>query len=307
MRSSEIFKEYVWLVNTIRRAGRITFEELSLKWEGSALNDGKQLARSTFNRHRSAVERMFGIVIDCDRGSNTYYIADAEDVPGKAVRDWMVSTLAVNNLVVEGRSIQNRIHLEKIPFAGETLETIISAMKEGREVDLVYRSYGAASRNLSVRPYAIRLYRQRWYLLAHFDDKFRLFSFDRVLNASISDNRFEMPGDFDTESYFEEFYGMMTDHRVPCQRIVIRAFGQERYYLRDLPLHHSQTLIGETGTYVDFELYLRPTADFMAAIFSRAGWVQIVSPSSLQQTLKDWARTMVERLEDAPDSLPQWK
>ena len=42
----------------------------------------------------------------------------------------------------------------------------------------------------------------------------------------------------------------------------IRAFGLEVFYMRDLPLHHSQTEVLTEEGYSDFELKIRPSADF---------------------------------------------
>lgn len=55
-------QEYVWLVKTIWQAGKITLEDLSGRWERSELNNGSPMPRSTFNRHRSAVQEIFGII-----------------------------------------------------------------------------------------------------------------------------------------------------------------------------------------------------------------------------------------------------
>ena len=79
--------------------------------------------------------------------------------------------------------------------------------------------------------------------------------------------------------------GVMTDDRVPMERVVLRAFGNERYALRDLPLHHSQKMLKDAGEYVDFELFLRPTSDFIAQILSRGRWVKILKPESIAQKI----------------------
>lgn len=304
MRSSDIFREYVWLVETIWQAGKITLDELSHRWERSKLNNGSPMPRSTFNRHRSAVQDIFGIDIECDRSNgNVYYIANADSL--SSVMNWMVSSLAVNNMITESRSIQKRILLEPVPFAGETLQTLIEAMKENHRVELTYQGYGKPERDYIIEPYCIRLFKQRWYLLGHFDDKFRLFSFDRIVSVKVSDLQFKMPKDFDCESYFDEYFGMMTDSRVKPERVIIRAHGQERYYLRDLPLHHTQHEIGSTKDTVDFELYVRPTTDFLAAIFSRVGMVEIISPKHLKEELLGWSRAMLTRLDNDSTTPPQ--
>lgn len=76
MKTSVKFREYIWLVNTIRKAGRISFVELQKKWLDSDMSEGVELARSTFNRHKDAIEDIFGIYIECDRRDNQYYIVN---------------------------------------------------------------------------------------------------------------------------------------------------------------------------------------------------------------------------------------
>lgn len=62
-----LFKEYIWLIETIARYGKISFAELGELWKRRAEWAGGDYSRTTFNRHRDAVLDMFGIIIDCDR------------------------------------------------------------------------------------------------------------------------------------------------------------------------------------------------------------------------------------------------
>jgi REP element-mobilizing transposase RayT len=115
-------------------------------------------------------------------------------------------------------------------------------------------------------------------------------SFDRITSLILIDEPFAVDPDFDAEAFFSEYFGVMTDDRIPLQRIVLRAFGNERYALRDLPLHPSQQLVEDKGEYVDFELFLRPTSDFLAHILSRGRWVKVISPESIAQRISDMHR-----------------
>mgnify|MGYP006999401109 FL=1 len=67
MRTQAKFKEYIWLVNTINKARAISFADIQKKWLETDMSKGIELARSTFNRHKDAIEDIFGIYIECNR------------------------------------------------------------------------------------------------------------------------------------------------------------------------------------------------------------------------------------------------
>ena len=82
MKPATLFKEYIWLIGTIHRHQRLTFEELNYHWVKTEMSGGLPMARSSFNRHRDAILDMFGIIIDCDkRDGYRYHIANAEVPP----------------------------------------------------------------------------------------------------------------------------------------------------------------------------------------------------------------------------------
>ena len=69
-------QKYTWLIDTIRKAGKISLEEISDRWERNKdLSDYKPLSRATFNRWKDAIFSQFGIIISCQRsGGYLYYI-----------------------------------------------------------------------------------------------------------------------------------------------------------------------------------------------------------------------------------------
>lgn len=562
MKASALFKQYVWLVDTIRRCKRITLAELNERWLHTELSEGRPLSRTTFNRHRSEVEEIFGIVIGCD-ADNCYYIVSSDVIHTDTVQQWMLSTLTVSNIVGEARNLHDRILLESIPTEGELLRQIVEAMQRSVLINITYRRYGSTTdASWTIAPYCIKLFRRRWYLvgnirstgfqpvtqegkgtrpvsvtqggkgnlpvsitqgdmgnlpvsvnqedkstrpvseikdwhqrfhsvphrenkalqsitfrlydslpkeviediklkldikkedssyssnqyqrlrqkiaeyedagygqcflrderiaavmqntLKHFDgERYQLIcwcimpnhvhvlievnegwslsrimhgwrsytaneanrilgrtgkfwmeeyydryirndnhlqktinyilnnpanagldgwpwvgdrstgfqpvlqakglqpvvqarglypyprngqagslhpitlSFDRITSLTLTDEPFSVDPDFDAEAFFSEYFGVMTDDRIPLQRIVLRAFGNERFALRDLPLHPSQKLLEECDDHVDFELFLRPTTDFLAHILSRGRWVKVISPESIAQQISD--------------------
>jgi len=291
------FKEYIWLVNTIYEAKAISFAEINERWLKTDMSEGVEMARTTFYRHKCAIEDIFGIYIDCDKkNGNRYYIGNEYVLREDSVQNWMLSTLSVGNMVEESQSLHNRILLEHVPSGGEKLQQVIKAMKENRMISLTYCRYGSSDKTYTLAPYCVKLFRQRWYLVARFEDSmFKTYSFDRIESVELLDEKFKIDEDFDAARFFYDSYGIVVDDKMAPERIVLRAYGYERYYLRDLPLHHSQREITSTDEYCDFELTLRPTSDFKAQLLSRGQWVEVLEPQSLADEIVEWHQNAIER------------
>ena len=292
------FKEYIWLVNTIRQARAITLAEINERWLETEMSEGVEMARTTFYRHKCAIEDIFGIIIDCDKkNGNRYFIGNEEVLREDSVQNWMLSTLSVGNMVEESQSLHNRILLEHVPSGGEKLQQVIKAMKESRMICLTYRRYGSSENGTrTLAPYCVKLFRQRWYLVGRLQKGvLATFAFDRMEHIELLDQRFKMPNDFDALDFFRDSFGIVVDDKVPLEHIVLRAYGFEPYYMRDLPLHHTQREIATNEEYTDFELTLRPTSDFKTKLLSRGEWLQVLEPQSLADEIVEWHQKAVER------------
>ena len=279
------FKEYIWLVNTIYKARKISLKDINEQWLQTEMSEGVEINRTTFYRHRCAIEDIFGVYIDCDRkAGNKYFIGNREVLHEDSVQNWMLTTLSVSNLLSESMSLNDRILLESVPSGGGMLETVIKAMKESRKLSFSYQTYGKQQPDADreVSPYCVKLFRQRWYVLGPIaNGEMRLFSLDRMGDVTLQKEKFKMDKNFDAIAYFSESYGVMVDHRIDTERIVLRAYGLEPYYMRDLPLHHAQREIRTTDEYCDFELRLKPTSDFKGKLLQRAEWIEVLEPQSL--------------------------
>lgn len=293
-----LFREYIWLVNTIYKAKAISLSEINEKWVETEMSDGVEFSRTTFHRHKIAIEDMFGIYIECDRRNGfKYYIGNEYVLQENSVQNWMLSTLSVSSLLAESMSLNERILLENVPSGDEKLKTVIKAMKESKKISITYRRYGGhATRTFDLEPYCVKLFGQRWYLLGHFTDKgMATFSLDRILEIKILKEKFKFDEDFDATSYFSESFGIMIDENSKPERVVIRAYGYEPYYLRDLPLHHSQRELASNEEYTDFELCLKFTSDFKAKLLSRGEWIEILEPKTLADEIVEWHQNAINR------------
>lgn len=303
MRSSSIFREYVWLLSTIRDAGSITFNDIASRWANASINEtGQPMARTTFNRHRMAIEEIFDIEIKCDRSAgNKYHIEAQQEFSDSDTTNWLCNSLVTGTMLSDFKSIGHRISLEPVPTAGTSLRLILEAMTQSATISFTYHRLAQDPDILTAEPYAVKLFKQRWYMLGHVPgtDGLRLFSLERLDNVGIlTDRPFTLPDDFSAQDYWNEIYGVMSaPAEVECQRVVLRSFGRDRFYLEDLPMHPSQRVVERGDVYTDFELWLKPTPDFAAAILSRGGWVKVLEPEWFADELIDRAAFTLDSYE----------
>lgn len=286
--------KYVWLVETIYNAGRITYDDINKKWQQEDF-DGKELPLRTFHKWRIAVEEMFGLNIECERkGGYHYYIGNPEEIENSGLRSWLLSTISVSNLLLDSQQLKSRILLEEVPSGVKYLSLIIDAMKTGNVVQIEYQSFWRKeSSTLILKPYCVRLFKQRWYLLAYNSDysELRTYSLDRIQDFKKLADTFTIPDSFNAQEYFENYYGIIVK-RGEVEDVKLRASKEQANYLRSLKLHHSQQEVETHEDYSIFTYRLCPELDFVIEIMSMGERVEVLEPKQLRNQIAESAEQL---------------
>ena len=304
MKPAQIFHQYIWIINTLRACHKLTFEELNRRWQDDGVADGNPLQRSSFNRHRDAIQDMFGIIIDCEPRTYKYYISNTEVLGDDSIESWLFSTLAVHGVLADSAAVKERLVLENAPVGEQYLDTIIRAIRTNHRLRIGYRKFETEGYEKVVCPYALKLFHQRWYLLALNDaDQMRIYALDRMTLMELTDELFAMPAHFSPQDYFSEYYGVLTDN-TPMAHVVVRAHNRLRNYLRTLPLHHSQREL-QSGSlahadspataFTDFSYDIRPTADFLGELLSHGDGIEVLEPQDLREKMRQMTAETLKR------------
>lgn len=295
-------QKYTWLIETIRRAGKISHKELSDRWERNKdLSDCKPLHRATFNRWRDAIFSQFGIIISCQKaGGYLYFIENPEDIDHDKLKKWMLDSFAVGNIISENIALKGRILVDEIPSGRYFLTPIMNAMQENRVIQVSYKPFsGEEGYTFAIEPYCVKLFENRWYLLGRNNrQEIKIYGLDRLENVEVTDVTFKMPEGFSPVGFFATYFGVVIGFDIKPERIVVRAYDSHMHYLNSLPLHHSQRLIEEHQEYADFELYVAPTYDLVMKLLQAGSMIEVISPVELRRTMKGWIKDMYQLYED---------
>lgn len=293
------FQKYVWLIDTISRNGMISHKELTDRWERNKdMSESKPLARATFNRWRDAIFDQFGIIISCQRvGGYLYYIENPEEIKDDNLKKWMLDTFAVGNLISENIPLKRRILIDKISSGYQYLTDVLSAMREGRALEMTYQGFQRREPStFIVEPWCVKLFEQRWYMLgkSEWRNQPYIYALDRIKGLAVVDREFELPADFDAETFFADFYGIViSDEEFDLTPVALRADALQSKYFRTLPLHHSQVEVERTDEYSVFEYRLCPTYDFRQKLLSLGDRIKVLAPKELIGIMERSGRELV--------------
>lgn len=281
--SKDLFNRYIWLVDTIKRYGHITREELNVRWKKSPFSNGESLPRRTFYNYRMAIEELFKINIECNTSTFEYYI-DEGDTHNESVTNWLLNSAATSNVLSDSRDVSNRIFLEDVPSAREFLATVIDALKEYHQIKFTYQPYSRlnATPDVVVEPYFLKIFRQRWYVTGRNvkEDKVKTYALDRMKDVVVLQEEFEIPEDFDVEEYTKYSYGIVFSQG-EVKNVAIKTDARQAKYLRALPLHSSQQEMIH-DSYSIFNYRLRITPDFVEELLSHGSSITVMEPPELR-------------------------
>lgn len=289
-------EKYIWLVDTLRRSGGLTLEEICRAWDRSSVNDtDSELTVRSFRRYCREIEDRFGIRIRCDRHDFTYQVE--EDAAGEdGVQSWLLDTLTVDNLLKESRDLRERILFERIPSGHQFLTRIIGAMRDGIVLEMSYARFSDEEPYTTwLHPYFVKVFGQRWYVVGptgRHPDTPHVYALDRVLSLLETSERFVYPSGFDPEAFFADSYGIFRGDG-PAEKVILKAGERLAKYLRSLPLHASQIELSaaeaarmgyssaqEPGAI--FVLRVVPTLDFIQYLLSQGDELEVLAPKSLR-------------------------
>ena len=178
------------------------------------------------------------------------------------------------------------------------LSPIIEATVRQQVLRITYQSYKELSveRILTVHPYYLKEYNNRWYLLAKDNDSEYIctLALDRIHDMELVNDVSFIPTSRNFESYFDDVIGVsMPDESVQMEHIVIKATTRQFLYLISKPLHASQKIISEENHIVSIDV--RPNYELDYHILSLGTAVEVLEPNSYRQHLKELTKELYEK------------
>jgi predicted DNA-binding transcriptional regulator YafY len=178
---------------------------------------------------------------------------------------------------------------ENIPGGAEYLQPVIEAMQQNKVLEMDYQPFGAHQNTYHMEPYAMKVYRQRWYIIGKLEEQnaIRHIALDRIIELHLTDKSFTVPKKFNAEKYYANTIGIFVNEGLKPQKVRIRVYGKQVEYLRSLPLHRSQEeVLTKNEQFSEFQYRVCLTPELSTQLLSMGESVEVLEPMELRGEMK---------------------
>ena len=288
MTKRESVLRYIHIMNRLRR-GSATFEQIDnyLTQQSEFQGGNFNMSPRQFLRDKKDIESIFEVDISYDFKLKVYAINQDET---SEVSQRRMEALDVFNALKIGESSSQSIHFEKRkPQGTENFHGLLHAINNQLQISFTYQKYWEDYlTHRIVEPYALKEFRNRWYLLAmdQNDLKVKSFALDRLIGLDITKKKFQQSETFDVNEHYRYCFGIISPSDHKLEEVILSFDAIQGKYIKSLPLHETQEILIDDEHEVRIRLKVYLTFDFIMEILSHGENVKVIKPESLITELK---------------------
>lgn len=289
MSKRETITRYSLIIRKLRK-NPASFAEVSdyLIQQSELEGYNYDISKRTFQRDLDDIRSIYNIDIQYDFSQKVYFIAfDQQPELSERILEAFDTFNALN---ITDR-LSNFIHFEKRkPQGTVNLTGLLHAIKKQVQIKFSYQKFWEDELTVRrVEPYALKEFRNRWYVLANDlkDKQVKSFALDRLSELEISNSKFQFPVDFNVNEHYKYCFGIISPTSHKPEEIILSFDPIQGKYIKSLPLHESQQILVDNEQELRVKLTLYVTHDFFMELLSYGENMKVIKPDSLLSDIKN--------------------
>lgn len=262
-------------------------------------NNDKGFNERTFYRLNETLSRDFGIEIVFEYNNDGYFFDEENSLNPAAflslleilvTAELFSTNLKEKNNALNYVEFENKAALETLP----NFKTVLNAILEQLPVTFKHHSFYHLKEEIyTLKPYFLKQYQNRWYVIGETEKGYRTFGIDRIEKIIIGTKKFK-PKTEEAKDKFSHVIGLnYVDHKM--ETIKLSFDISQKPYLISLPLHRSQKQINPVNeNSFDIELVIHPNFEFRQQILKYGSLVKVLEPKWLTMEIKEEQRKAFE-------------
>lgn len=204
---------------------------------------------------------------------------------------------STSQLGENARSVVSFQHNPYLKGMNKFYKPLFDAIVNKRVVGITYQPFGKDERVITVSPYHLKQYNNRWFLIAKrtdFDGYLSNFAIDRIASVEETSKPFEpLADDFDFDEYYGDVVGVsVTNH--PVEPVVLHVSEKALGYIMTKPLHESQSSqpVRVDDDHWEITLKVKDNYELRSLLRSFGDQIEVMQPEHLRNEMKRLAEEL---------------
>lgn len=288
---------YVLTIKKLKncRAGA-TFKEILDYWRQD--NPQLDIGLRTFQRDIRDIYELFKINIEFNTRTNKYYL---EDDNLDQLRSQLIESFSSILLLKHSDRFSKYMHLDDRPSDNtDYLNNLLNAIERGNQITFNYQKFSDhVAGKRKVEPYALKSYKNRWYLLANEIQltgcQLKHFALPRMSGLDVTVEKFQYPITIDIENLYRHCYGIILPENCQPEKVLLWVEPNHGNYIKEVKLHPTQDTIKDDEEGLVIQLFVYITKDLVRDILTRGNMIKVIEPIRLAAEIKNILKEALEQ------------
>lgn len=291
-------RRYTLIIEKINAGQYPSFEKIA-----DYVNEhGFEVSGRTIQRDIQQIRNEFGCEISYSRDKNGYFIDQENSINTDSFKRFL-EIVNTAELLTESLS-ENKDTLGYISFENngafkgtENIKPLLQAIKDKRIITFKHYNFHTSKTKLyTLRPYLLREYQNRWYVVGTYGstDELLTFGLDRIQNLSVSTETFKPNKKIHQTEIFENTIGV-SNLSEDIEKVVLSFTPTQGNYIKSLPLHKSQKILIDNEKELRIELNIIPNYELSQLILMHGITVKVIEPLWLANEIKESLKTALNQ------------
>ncbi|HRA71472.1 MAG TPA: WYL domain-containing protein [Flavobacterium sp.] len=249
----------------------------------------------TLYRLNETLSNNFGIEIVFDYANNGYFFDQENSTNPESflslleiltTAELFFTNFKEKNNALSFVEFENKAAIEHIP----NFKIVLDAIQQQLPITFKHNSfYHLKQEEYTLKPYFLKQYQNRWYVIGESENGYRTFGIDRIENITIGSEKFKAKTE-EAKDKFSHVIGLnYVDHKM--EKVQLSFHISQKPYVISLPLHHTQKEINtDNENSFDIELRIHPNFEFRQQILKYGSLVKVLEPKWLAEEIKEELR-----------------
>jgi predicted DNA-binding transcriptional regulator YafY len=295
LNSTQVYRTKI-LVETLKKYSSVHRDALIKE---ICAKETSKISLRTLQRDIKSLNENYGIIIKLNRNTSSYSLDDKKSatidsflshVEILATAELIRSNFNETNNALAYIEFENKATISATP----NFKIILEAIHQTLPISFEHFSfYHLKEENYTLKPYFLKQYQNRWYVVGETEKGYRTFGIDRLKDITIGTKKFKQK----TEEAMDKFRNVIglnyVDHDL--HKVFLSFHISQRPYVESLPFHHSQKIINSNNKETfDIELCIHPNFEFKQQILKYGSLVKVIEPKWLAGEVKKEIKKSLE-------------